>query len=108
MLDEHGCDLTAKMIEGARAMLAFTLDTRVELAILTDMSAACDSQVISDGCRLIQSRRYQKGVGVATAVLLDAGIPVVSQRDFRTLALLSTFRCRTHALRGPTNFERAV
>ena len=33
-------------------------------------------------------RRYQKGVGVATALLLEAGIPVVSQRDFRTLALL--------------------
>ncbi len=40
------------------------------------------------GCRLIEPRRYQKGVGVATALLLEAGIPVVSQRDFRTLALL--------------------
>ena len=28
------------------------------------------------------------GVGVATALLLDAGIAVVSQRDFRTLARL--------------------
>jgi uncharacterized protein YbbK (DUF523 family) len=88
VFDEHGVDLTAKMLEGARAMLAFASENGAELAILTDMSAACGSQVISDGCRLVPVRRYQKGVGVATAVLLEAGISVVSQRDFRTLALL--------------------
>jgi uncharacterized protein YbbK (DUF523 family) len=88
VFDEHGVDLTAKMLAGARAMLAFAQKEGAELAILTDMSAACGSQVISDGCRLVDERRYQKGVGVATALLLDAGIPVVSQRDFRTLALL--------------------
>lgn len=88
VLDEHGVDLTAKMIDGARAMLAHAQSMQVELAILTDMSAACGSQVISDGCRLVQIRRYRKGVGVATAMLLQAGIAVVSQRDFRTLALL--------------------
>ena len=69
-------------------MLAFAQTSGVELAILTDTSAACGSQVISDGCRLVEVRRHQKGVGVATALLLEAGIPVVSQRDFRTLAKL--------------------
>lgn len=88
VLDEHGVDLTAKMIEGGRAMLAHARAERVELAVLTDMSAACGSQVISDGCRLVEVRRFQKGVGVATALLLEAGIPVVSQRDFHTLGLL--------------------
>lgn len=88
VLDEHGRDLTAGMVEGARAMLAFAQDAGAELAILTDMSAACGSQVISDGCRVQPVRRYRRGVGVATALLLDAGIPVVSQRDRRTLALL--------------------
>lgn len=88
VLDEHGTDLSAKMIAGAEAMLAFALQARVELAILTDASAACGSQVISDGCRLVEVRRHQKGVGVATAMLLEAGIPVVSQRDFLTLARL--------------------
>lgn len=88
VLDEHGTDLTAKMIEGAHAMVAHAKSVRAELAILTDMSAACGSQVISDGCRLVQVRRFRKGVGVATAALLQAGIAVVSQRDFRTLALL--------------------
>jgi uncharacterized protein YbbK (DUF523 family) len=88
VLDEHGTDLTEKMLEGARAMLAFARREGAELAILTDVSAACGSQVISDGCRLVPVRRHQKGVGVATALLLEAKIPVVSQRDFRTLALL--------------------
>lgn len=88
VLDEHGVDLTAKMLEGGRAMVAFATEARAELAILTDSSAACGSQVISDGCRLVEVRRHQKGVGVATALLLDAGIAVVSQRDFHTLALL--------------------
>jgi uncharacterized protein YbbK (DUF523 family) len=88
VLDEHGRDLTAGMIAGARAMVDVAVAERAELAILTDMSAACGSQVISDGCRLTPDRRYRKGVGVATALLLEAGIPVVSQRDFRTLAIL--------------------
>lgn len=88
VLDEHGTDLTVKMIEGARAMVAFAIQERVELAILTDASAACGSQVISDGCRLVPVRRHQKGVGVATAMLLDAGVLVVSHRDYLTLARL--------------------
>lgn len=86
VLDEHGADLTEKMVEGAHAMLAFAKRERAELAILTDMSAACGSQVISDGCRLVELRRFQKGVGVAAALLLEAGIPIVSQRDHATLA----------------------
>lgn len=92
VLDEHGADLTAKLIEGARAMVAFAIEARAELAILTDMSAACGSQVISDGCRLVPVRRFQKGVGVATALLLEAGIPVVAQRDHKTLARIRV-RC---------------
>lgn len=85
VLDEHGTDLTEAMVAGARAMLARARSHRVELAILTDMSAACGSQVISDGCRLVDDRRYRTGVGVATALLLRDGVPVVSQRDHRTL-----------------------
>jgi uncharacterized protein YbbK (DUF523 family) len=88
VLDQHGADLTAPMIDGARAMLEHARARRVELAIVTDVSAACGSQVISDGCRLVEIRKHRKGVGVATAMLLDAGIAVVSQRDFHTLARL--------------------
>jgi uncharacterized protein YbbK (DUF523 family) len=88
VLDERGDDVTNQMLAGARAMTELALDARAELAILTDMSAACGSQVISSGCRLVPLRRYQKSVGVASAMLLGTGIPVVSQRDFHTLALL--------------------
>lgn len=88
VFDQDGADLTGPMLRGARAMLDFARQAGVELAILTDMSAACGSQVISDGCRFVPQRRFQVGVGVATALLLREGIPVVSQRDFRTLARL--------------------
>jgi uncharacterized protein YbbK (DUF523 family) len=73
------------MVEGARAMLSHALDNRVELALLTDMSAACGSQVISDGCRLVEHRKFHNSVGVATALLLRNGITVLSQRDHDTL-----------------------
>jgi uncharacterized protein YbbK (DUF523 family) len=85
VFDERGTDLTERMIRGAEGMLSVARENKVELAILLDMSAACGSQVISDGCRLVAERRYRAGVGVATALLVRNGIPVVSQRDHRTL-----------------------
>ncbi len=88
VLDEHGTDLTAKMITGANAMLAQAREANADFAVLTDMSAACGSQVVSLGCRFDDNRVYQRGVGVAAALLLQNGIPIVSQRDFKTLALL--------------------
>lgn len=88
VLDERGEDLTARMIGGARAMLAHAERHDVELAILTDMSAACGTQVISDGCRLVAQRRFRAGLGVAAALLVERGIMVVSQRDHRTLGRL--------------------
>jgi uncharacterized protein YbbK (DUF523 family) len=86
--DEHGTDLTEGMLRGAEAMVAFARAQEVELAVLTDMSGACGTQVISDGCRFDEPRRYQLGVGVAAAMLIEAGVPVVSQRDFATLGRL--------------------
>jgi uncharacterized protein YbbK (DUF523 family) len=88
VLDEHGVDLTDEMTTGARHMLEHAQQHDVELAILTDMSAACGSQVISKGCRLVPVREFTASVGVATALLLRHGIAVVSQRDFRTLGRL--------------------
>jgi len=88
VLDEHGTDLTDKMLLGARAMLAHAQKHEVELAILTDMSAACGTQVISDGCRLVEQRRFRASVGVASALLIRNDIPVVSQRDPKSLGLL--------------------
>jgi len=88
IFDEFGNEVTEGMLRGARAMRDFAREQEAELAILTDMSAACGSQVISLGCRLVDDRRHQLGVGVATALLLEDGLPVVSQRDFRTLGLI--------------------
>jgi len=88
VLDEHGADLTGGMIVGGRAMVAAAQEHDVHFAILTDASGACGTQVISLGCRFDEPRRRQRGVGVAAAALLEAGVPVVSQRDLRTLGLL--------------------
>lgn len=88
VLDHNGADLTQGMLDGARKMADHALAARVHLAILTDASAACGSQVISDGCRFDEPRRRRRGVGVATATLIRAGVPVVSQRDHRTLGRL--------------------
>ncbi|MHC4959448.1 MAG: 2-thiouracil desulfurase family protein [Planctomycetota bacterium] len=87
-LDEKGNDLSWGMIEGAAAMTRFAQDENVDFAVLTDMSGACGTQVIPDGCRFDEPRKYQQGVGVAAAMLIRARIPVVSQRDFRTLGAL--------------------
>lgn len=84
VLDEHGVDLTAKMIAGAQAMLAVAQAHRAEMALLTDSSAACGTQVISDGCRYDEPRRFTAGTGVAAALLLQHGIAVLAQRDHRS------------------------
>lgn len=86
--DENGADLTEALLAGAAEMLAVAQRERVDFAILTDRSGACGSQVVSLGCRFVEPVHYIKGVGVATALLLRHGVPVVSQRDFRTLGLL--------------------
>ena len=85
VLSDKGDDLTAGMIAGAYEMLKLAQKNQIELAVLMDMSAACGSQVISNGCRLDPERKYQKGPGVAAALLMRNGFPVVSQRDYRTL-----------------------
>jgi len=88
ILDEHRNDLTEGMLAGARAMLQRAKEERVDFAVLTDRSAACGSQAISIGCRLEEPIHHARGVGVAAALLIRNGIPVVSQRDPRTLGLL--------------------
>lgn len=89
VFDQNGNDQTQGMITGAEAMTRFARREQVDFAILMDMSGACATQVISDGCRFpAEDRAYRRGVGVAAASLLRAGIPVVSQRDFRSLEAL--------------------
>jgi uncharacterized protein YbbK (DUF523 family) len=88
VLDPEGNDLTEKMLAGARAMATVASTHKVDFAFLTDRSGACGSQVISVGCRLQEPVEYRKGVGVAAALLLRAGVNIVSQRDYKTLEIL--------------------
>lgn len=88
VLDEHGRELTEETISGAEAMVEFATEYDVELAILTDISASCGTQVIFEGSRYEEPKTYQRGVGVAAALLIRDEIPVVSYRDLRTLESL--------------------
>jgi uncharacterized protein YbbK (DUF523 family) len=88
VLDENRADLTERMLAGAEAMVALAHKHDVDFALLTDRSGACGSQVISVGCRFEEPIDHRKGVGVAAAALLRAGIAVVSQRDYATLERL--------------------
>lgn len=88
VLGDRGEDMTEGMVLAANEMLRLAKKANVDMAILMDMSAACGSQVISDGCRLVSNRKYQKGPGVAAALLIRNNIPVVCQRDFKTLEFI--------------------
>jgi uncharacterized protein YbbK (DUF523 family) len=86
VMSDKGEDWTAGMMAAAQKMLEIAKQETVELAVMMDMSAACGSQVISLGNRLVADRKYQRGPGVAAALLMRNGIKVVSQRDFKTLS----------------------
>ena len=74
------------MIRAAQVMLAVAERSGVHLAVLTDISAACGSQVIYRGAR--SGAVHQVGQGVCTALLIRKGIKVVGQRDYRTIGRL--------------------
>lgn len=83
VISANGDDWTAGMIDAAYEMLRVARRENVHVAILMDISAACGSQVIYDGAR--SQGRYRAAHGVCAALLVQNAIPVVSQRDFRTL-----------------------
>ena len=83
VLSDTGEDWTDGMIAAAHKMLEVALANAVRLAVLMDISAACGSQVIYRGARSDGVR--QIGHGVCAALLIRHGVPVTSQRDWRTL-----------------------
>lgn len=87
-LAEDGTDWTEGMVKAAYEMRDQALRERVEVAILMDMSGACGSTVTYLGSRFAADKVYQQGPGVAAAALIRAGIPVISQRDDRSLRML--------------------
>jgi uncharacterized protein YbbK (DUF523 family) len=87
-LAEDGTDWTEGMVKAAYEMRDRALREKVDVAILMDMSGACGSAVTYLGSRFAEHKVYQQGPGVAAAALIRAGIPVISQRDDRSLQLL--------------------
>lgn len=81
-----GTDWTEGIREGAQEMARRARAASVDLAIMLHISGSCGSSVIYDGLRA--GGRYQLGPGVAAAAMIRAGIPVLSERDFRTYRLL--------------------
>ena len=86
VLTENGSDWTDGMIAAAKEMLRLAKTNEIDLAVLMDISAACGSQVIYKGRS--PENLYQSSQGVCAALLVKNGIPVVSQRDFKTLDLI--------------------
>lgn len=88
VLTEAGDDWTEGMVRASERMLAIARENQVDLAILMDISAACGSTVIYSGNRFGSEKKYQSGMGVCAAQLHRNRIPVISQRDFRSLEIL--------------------
>ncbi len=86
VISDSGEDWTEPMLGAARAMLTMARENQVRVALLTDISAACGSQVIYDGPR--SNGRHRAGQGVCAALLIRHGITVLSQRDHKTLDLI--------------------
>jgi uncharacterized protein YbbK (DUF523 family) len=79
-------DVTKELVAGAQAMLKTARRADVELAVMLDVSDSCGSHAVYLGHP--DDRRYQQGAGVAAALLMSEGIPVLAQRDFKTLGRL--------------------
>jgi uncharacterized protein YbbK (DUF523 family) len=79
-------DVTEQLVAGAKAMAKAARQAEVELAVMMDVSDSCGSHVVYLGHP--EKRRYQQGPGVAAALLMSEGIPVLAQRDYATLGRL--------------------
>ena len=88
VLTESGIDWTEGMIKASDKMLEIATTEKIEIAIMMDTSAACGSQVIYDGNRFAENKKYQIGMGVCAAQLRKNGFLVISQRDFYSLEVI--------------------
>lgn len=88
VLTDSGIDWSEGMIKASQKMLELAKQEAIELAVMMDISAACGSQVIYDGNRFSEKKKYQIGAGVAAALLMRNGFKVISQRDFASLEIL--------------------
>ncbi len=98
VLTSSGIDWTDGMIKASEKMLEIAQKNKIELAVMMDISAACGSQVIYDGNRYAEEKKYQIGMGVCGAQLTRAGFKVISQRDFASLEMLYSKVDGTHTI----------
>ena len=96
VMSHKGEDWTKGMLKAADRMLEYAQQSRVNLAILLDTSAACGTTVIYDGHR--GNKNYRQGPGVCAARLIEAGIAVMGQRDFGSLEILLNHLDPTHVI----------
>ncbi len=78
-----GRDVTPEFLTGATAMRELAAEHGAVLAILTDSSPSCGSNVVHRG--EVPERAYRKGDGITAAMLRRDGLCIVAQRDFATL-----------------------
>lgn len=98
VITESGRDWTSGMIKASEKMLGLAKAEGAELAVLMDISAACGSQVIYNGNRFSENKKYIIGAGVCAAQLIRNGIRVISQRDFASLELLYNKLDKNHVI----------
>lgn len=88
VLSDSGEDWSAGMIRASEKMLEIAQREQIDIAVMMDISAACGSQVIYDGNRFTENKKYQIGAGVCAAQLIRNGFKVISQRDYASLEIL--------------------
>ncbi len=77
-----GKDITKEFIRCGQEMLSSIGENEIELAILKARSPSCGTETIYDGSF---SGKLKEGPGVFTALLLQKGIPVISEDDLEKL-----------------------
>lgn len=100
VLTESGVDWTEGMIKASIKMLELAQTEKTEIAIMMDTSGACGSQVIYEGNRFSENKKYQIGMGVCVAQLVKNGFKVISQRDFASLEVIYSKIDPTHIIKN--------
>ena len=82
VIDENQCDVSELFIMGAQKALKVAKENHCTIAILTELSPSCGSQVIYDGSF---SNKRKTGLGVTTALLTQNNIKVFNQYQLEDL-----------------------
>lgn len=80
VLTEDGQDVTTQFLKGARGMLELAKTFHASKAILKALSPSCGVGAIYDGTF---SGNIMEGDGVATALLKESGLKVVTEEEFK-------------------------